>query len=374
MPAPASRALVPGVLRRSLDAARFLRASGLLARPGLLVARLRARRTMATLDRLLLEHRGALALLLAHEVGVFDALERRPLTAQGLAAERGLRPRAAEALLRILESEALVERHGERYRLPEGSRTLLVRGGELSVAPLLELMSAQVAAFTDVVRGLRTGEVPPSLDIFSPGARSAAFLDAVNEHLYWAAADLLARVSLPPVHSAIVGSMGVGFSARLLERAPGARITYGCLEHLIREVPRLRRRYGVPDDAVAGEHAHGGDPLADRWGDEDFDLVMLTKKMVLRPEDRVGESFARKAFQVLRPGGVAIFWESVHPVDGPTPPMRAMEALMDLVASPDGRVNVEDELARLLERIGYQDVQVVACLGDRTTFVVARKG
>jgi alanine dehydrogenase len=95
--------------------------------------------------------------------------------------------------------------------------------------------------------------------------------------------------------------------------------------------------------------------------------------MILSPDDRIGEKFAHKAFQVLSPGGTAIFWETVHPEHGPTPLLRAMEAVLDLGAGPTGLVNTDGGLKRLLGGIGFREVKVVACLGEQTTFVVARK-
>ena len=185
--------------------------------------------------------------------------------------------------------------------------------------------------------------------------------------------DLLGRIELPPIRSMIVGSMGVSFSALLLDRCPQASVTYGCLEHLVREIPRLRERYGVDPGRVAGSHVHGGDPNADRWGDERFDLVFLTKKMILDPENRVGEAFARKAFDVLTPNGVAILWETVHPADAPTPVAQAMEAMLDLGASPTGFVLTDRGLVELLTGIGFVSVEIVRCLGGSTSFIIARR-
>ncbi len=221
---------------------------------------------------------------------------------------------------------------------------------------------------------MRDGSVPAKLDIFSTDGDYLTFLDAVNSYLYWASVELIRKARLSDVRSFIVGSMGVSFSARMLEAFPEARVTYGCLEHLVREVPRLRQIYDVPEASVDGMHSHSGDALADRWGEENYDLVFLTKKMILEPEQRTGEKFAAKAFEVLRPGGVAILWETVHPGDGPCSLSTAMEGVLDLGASPTAPVSTEPGLRSLLKAIGYRSVEIVSCLGGQTSFVVARKG
>jgi hypothetical protein len=123
---------------------------------------------------------------------------------------------------------------------------------------------------------------------------------------------------------------------------------------------------------VESTHAHGGEPEADDWGGP-YDLVLLTRKMILAPESNLGERFASKAFQALRPGGAAVFWEVVHPDVGAAPISRAMEALYDLCASPSAPIRTESTYRAMLLGIGYKKVEVVPCLGGQTTFLVATR-
>jgi hypothetical protein len=297
-----------------------------------------------------------------------------PVAQEEQPAELAERPARAVARHQLLALQHAQERlDGARWALGEFGRLFLLRDGRHSIAQYLDLVAAQALSFAELPSGLATGRAPTLLDIFSERSRYRALLDGVNEYLTWAGRDLLSQIALPEVRELIVGSMGVSFSALVLERCPRARVTYGCLPHLVREIPRLRQRYAVPPGRVDGMHEHGGDPSADRWGGEAFDLVFLTKKMILVPEERIGEKFARKAHEVLRPGGVAIFWETVHTDDGPTPLPRALEAVLDLGASPAGLVNTDGGLRRTLGAIGFVDVQVVPVLGGQSTFVVARK-
>jgi hypothetical protein len=363
---------LPRRLRRPVETLTTLWSTGAFARPLELVSQWRHRDAFRRVQRALFYQRWANALLLAHQVRLFDALTAER-TVDEVARACALQPRAVEALLRVVESQGLVARGRERWRLTPFGRHFLTRDGRHSIANLLELMAAHAAAFAELPSSMASGRVPAALDIFSEASRYPAFLDGVNEYLALAGRDLLSRLALPDVRSFIVGSMGVSFSALLLERFPTARVTYGCLPHLVREIPRLRARYQVPAARVDGMHEHGGDPTLDRWGDERFDLVLLTKKMILAPDERLGEKFARKAFDVLRPGGVALLWETVHPDEGPTPLLRAMEAVLDLGAGPTALVNTEGGLRRMLGDIGFSAVELVPCLNGQTTFVVARK-
>lgn len=367
------QALAPAPVTKLLEQVEAAWATGLLSDPFWLARQWRHRRPFLRLQKALFYHHWVTALLLGHEIGLYNVLGKGPRDLAGVARACGVHTRAADQLLRILIAEGLVKQRDGKYALTKFAENYVHEDGRFSVAPMLSLMAAQAAAFHQLPEAMGSGEVPDALNIFDEDGRYKAFLGAVNEFLNWAGRDLLLKAKLPDVKDFIVGSMGVSFSAAVLEKYPEAKVTYGCLDHLVREIPRLRKQYNVPRGQVTGMHAHGGDPKADRWGDESYDLVFLTKKMILAPEERMGEKFAAKAFEVLRPGGVAIFWETIHPDRKPTPLAAAMEAVLDLGASPTGLVNTESGMQAMLEKIGYAKVEFVNVLGGLTTFVVARK-
>ncbi|MBW2453543.1 MAG: hypothetical protein JRI68_03485 [Deltaproteobacteria bacterium] len=364
---------MPQKLRQHLDTARTIWRSGVLGRPRELALQLRHRVAMARMQKAFFYQRYAVATLLGRKLGIFEALRSGPLTSQEVAERCVLLPPAAEGLLRVLEGQGFIIRKGTQFHLTEFGEHWLTSKGSQSLASTLDLLAAHATSFDEICEGMRDGSVPPKLDIFSSDGDYVTFLDAVNRYLHWAGVEIILKAQLPEIRSFIVGSMGVSFSARMLEAFPDARVTYGCLEHLVREIPRLRDEYGVPDGQVDGMHSHSGDPTADRWGDERYDLVLLTKKMILEPEQRMGERFAAKAFDVLQPGGVAILWETVHPDDKPCTLSTAMEGVLDLGASPAAPVSTEGGLRSVLLAMGYQSVDFVSCMGGQTTFVVARK-
>ena len=342
---------------------------------------LRFRREHDQLREALTYYRYTFGLMLALRVGLLDALEDEPRTTAALAERAGTTERAAEMLLRILESQGYAQRirpdhcntTPARWRRTEFTRHFLSRAGALSYGPLIDLLGNFGLSLDDIVSGLQNGTVAESLDVFDDDGHVDAFLNAVNSYIDSAGRELVAKIPLPPVGSFICGSMGVSFSALLLHAFPESRVTYGCLEHLVRRIPRLREQYGVNPGRVDGMHSHGGVPADDRWGDEAYDLVFLTKKMVLEPENELGRKFAQKSFDVLNPGGVAVLWEAVHHDDEPTPMALAMESVLDLGVSPTGCLLTRRSMTSMLRRIGFADVDFVPCLGGETNFVVARK-
>jgi len=353
---------LPKVIQTPIDATRAV-VSGALPRDP----------AYAKLNKAALNYRYITAILFAHELGMLDVLHQGPQDAEMLGERCDIHPRAAQNMLRILESMDLLKRTGDTFSLTSFARDFLSSQGRDSQSPLLDLMAAQANSFSEILEGMRTGQIPDGLNIFSDEARYPAFLSAVNEYMHWAGADLLSQIRLPEIKSFITGSMGVSFSALLLKQQKRAKVTFGCLDHLTREIPRLCEEYGITQDRVVGMHSHSGDPRLDSWGDESFDLIFLTKKMILEPDEGIGEAFAEKAFEVLNPGGVTIFWESIHPEDSPTPLGRAMEAVLDFGASPTGPCRTDKNFERYLKGVGYSQIEVIPCLNDHTTFIVARK-
>jgi hypothetical protein len=338
-----------------------------------LLTHFRYRKEYDRLQSALNEFRYFTGILMARDLGIYEALDDRPMTAGTLAETCDIHPRSARSILRVLETDGLVVREGSLFKLSDFGSEYLAPGGLVSIDPFLEFMSAFAGSYDDIVEGMKTGEIPPKLDVFSDEANYEAYLEAVNFYLNLAGRDFLTRVDLPDIRHFIVGSMGVSFSGLLLNEYPASKVTYGCLDHLVDHIPSLRMEYNIDPDRVTGMHRHSGDPSDDDWGGESYDLVFLTKKMLLEPDEKMGEKFARKAYDVLNEDGVTLFWETVHPDDEPTPYLRAVNEVTDRAASPDGFSLTEDGFRETLRDIGYGEVEYVHCLDGEANFVVARK-
>lgn len=330
-------------------------------------------KSLAHLQCSLFEFRYLLAVLLARRAGVFAALERAPLRVDRLAQECRIHPEAARTLARVLESQGIVHVEGAQVSLSEFAGRHLTSASSASLLPVIDLLLTYAEHFSQIADALHTGMTPAVLDVRNDDATTDAVLQAVNSHLAKACRELLDKARLPEVEHFIVGSMGVSFSAELLRRHPNARVTYGCLAHLVERIPQLREQYEVDPQRVCGMHAHAGRPADDTWGAEAYDLVFLTRKMILDPQADLGVQFARKAFDVLRPGGVAVFWEAVHPDDGPSPLPLALETVFDLGMSPSAPLKTRASIGRTLRQMGYGRIDHIACLGGTTTFVVAHR-
>jgi len=364
---------LPERLQRPARAIQGLLNGDTLEEARRLLTHLRYRKEYDRLQGALNDYRYFAGILMARDLGIYEALDERPMTAEDLGEACDIHPRSARSLLRVLETDGLVNRESNLFKLSNFGSEYLAPGGLVSIDPFLEFMSAFAGSYEEIVEGMKTGKIPPKLDVFSDEANYEAYLEAVNFYLNLAGRDFLTRADLPDTRNFIVGSMGVSFSGLLLNEYPASTVTYGCLDHLVDHIPSLRMEYNIDPDRVEGMHRHSGEPGDDDWGSESYDLVFLTKKMLLEPDNKMGEKFARKAYDVLNEDGVTLFWETVHPDGEPTPYVRAVNEVTDRAARPDGFSLTEDGFRETLRDIGYDQVEYVHCLDGEANFVVAHK-
>ena len=367
----------PGRRLASTWRSRVARARGFFVKDG--VGQLKKAATVVRhigqfrrIDRALHDHRLATCLLLSYRLGLFDVLSDEPMGAAEIARRSGLDEKATKNLLSILESLDVIDGEGQRFWTTSFGREFFDARSPVSLVPIFEVCETYAHAYPDLLEAARTGARPPMLDIFDETGRIDSLLKGVNYYLDQAARELFVTTDLPQVRRFIVGSMGVSFSALVMEAFPESQVTYGCLPHLVTRIPQLCEVYGVDRSRVVDMHAHGGEPSRDQWGSEAFDLVFLTKKMILDPDNDLGTKFAEKSFEVLNPGGAALFWETISD-EGTAPASQAMEAFLDFGVSPRGPVLRGATFRRQLEAIGFSEVEVVPCMEGATTFVIARK-
>mgnify|MGYP006287136373 CR=1 FL=1 len=326
---------------------------------------------LAQLEGSFLGVRFLLPILLAREIGLFEALGDQPRTVRQLARECGVVEEGCRSLVRVLESQRLLDVDGQTVCLTDFGGRALSPERKSSLLPVLDLLATYVRNFSEMVAGLRSGDTPAELDVTSDQDGTDRLLRAVNAYLEPASREFVQKAELPEIEHFIVGSMGVSFSAELLRERSAARVTYGCLSHLVERIPGLRDDYGVDPVRVVDTHRHSGEPADDSWGADDYDLVFLTRKMILEPENETGLKFARKARQVLRPGGVAVFWEAIHPDNRTSPLGLSLETSFDLGMSPTAPLKTESEFTEICDEVGFEDVDFVSCLGGATSFAVA---
>jgi hypothetical protein len=297
------------------------------------------------------------AVLVAEELHLWDQVrDLKGVSPQDLSQKLGITPSAGEVLIRLLSSLRFLEmREGKVYPTPF-SLLFLGRSAPFSLSPFLEFLSVEMVALSRLKESLLRKEPLEIANIFHPSPYMYGYLFAVNRFLYEPSFLLLKTIGTEGIRSAIMGSMGVSFASALSEMNREVRITFGCLDHLVKEIPNLLKIYPVPEHRIEEICSHEGDPGTDHWGKGEFDLVLLTKKFVLKPEEKLGERFAERAFRVLRPGGRVVIWETIYPEDGKVPKWVALNGFQDLIPSYGGAFYTQKKMEEILRKIGFLKV------------------
>ena len=347
---------------------------GVFALPRTKIATLfKHRKKLEEVEKAFFYSRYCNALFLAQKLGIFPVLREGACTLKSLSQKTKIPEGSLKTLTSILIAQGFLDRQNDLYCLSEFGDFFLKEENVFSSNYILELMAEQAFGLSATSSAIYEGGIPEHLDITKVRGAYSALLNAVNNYLLWSGRELLNKVDLGNIHSGIVGTTGVSFSSLLLQKYPKMKITYACLEHLIPEIPHYCRRYGVSQERIEAVHSHIGDPLQDDWGNDRYDLVLITRKMLVDPQQRIGEKFAEKSFLALNPKGKAIFWETVYPDRGKMPLNRAMEAMFDFCTSPAAIARTEKEYRELLHGIGFHKVEIHDCLEGQTSFIIAEK-
>src|ERR1051325_9135685 len=102
----------------------------------------------------------AKAILAANEIGVFNALDKRPLTPRVLAKHLGITARGMIDLTDALCANGYLERAGKRVQLTSLSRKWLVRSSPQYIGNMLEHVNDLWAVWLNLEEALRKGGPP----------------------------------------------------------------------------------------------------------------------------------------------------------------------------------------------------------------------
>ena len=181
----------------------------------------------------------------ADRIGLFRALERRPVEAESLAEELGLNPRVSEAVLRLLTSLGLLAEESRVFRLTELARNFLLSENDGYWGPALNIgpPSGKEEA---ILKALREGTEaatgsPDEMGVPQPGEsglpvvlwaqgkvepdRAAGIGKVMHSHSVGAAHYLAGLVSGDSRHVLDVGGGSGCFGIALCRRHPEVRCT-----------------------------------------------------------------------------------------------------------------------------------------------------
>lgn len=254
----------------------------------------------------------ARALVLATELGMFDAIGSKGLAASDVATACGTDPRATERLLNLLVTMRYLAYRNGAYHLTRESERWLLRDAPGSIRDLVLMKRLEWRWIEGLDDYLRTGTPLEVHDTMSPEDWGAYQLGMRAQASI--AAPRLARI-LPVPKGArdvldIGGSHGY-FSVVLCRRHPGLQATVLDLPDAVEKAAPILEREGMGDRVVL----RAGNALTDDLGTNAWDLILMFS-LVHHFDDATNRSLVARAAGALRSGGRMIILEALRPKPG----------------------------------------------------------
>lgn len=297
-------------------------------------------------------------ILSAQRLGVFNALTR-PLTAKGLAKKLSLDQRATEILLDALTGLGLLKKRHNTYRLSALAKRFLIPESPYYMGNAIEHMDNLWHSWTHLTETLKTG-VPSPRESFD----HEIFIRAMDDLAKWKVKDVLQRIDLSTVKTALDLGGGPGTYARALARK-GIRVTLFDRKESISVAKELIEREGLSDSITLVS----GDFLNDPIG-RDYDMVLVSQVLhAYGPRDCI--KVLKKIRKALNLNGMVVIHEFFVRKNRSGPPSGVLFGVNMLVNTPEGRVYPIHEIKEMLRKASFRGTDIHH-LQD-TVVVVARR-
>ena len=291
--------------------------------------------------------------------GVFDFLDKGPLTAAQVAAKTGASERGINAILNVLVGIHLLQRKGSRFALTPESAAFLVSTKPSFYGMLFQHVSGQLLPnwlqLNDVVR---TGRPVAKVNAQKEGAEFFAdFVESLFPLSFPAASALgdhlgVKKLSAPATVLDIGAGSGV-WGISIAKQSPHVRIHAVDWPQVLEVTRRIAQRHGV------------GNRLSTSAGDffeADFGKGhrIATIGHILHSEgSERSQRLIKKVFGALAPGGTIAIQEFVPNDERTGPPNALIFAVNMLVNTEVGDTFTFSEMSQWLRKAGFKNPRLL---------------
>jgi len=251
----------------------------------------------------------ARAVVLATELGMFDAIGAAGAPAGAVADSCRTDPRATEKVLNLLVAMRYLSRKGANYRLAAHTRRFLLADAPGSIRDVILMKRLEWRWIDGLDEFVRSGAPlnvhesmsPDDWDAYQRGMRAQAS----------PMASLVAR--FVPVPKGARDMLDVGgshgyFSVAICRRHPGLRSTVLDLPMAVAHAAPLLAREQMGDRVAL----RAGDALTDDLGDGAYDLIFMFS-LVHHFDEASNRELVARCATALRPGGILAIGDIMRP-------------------------------------------------------------
>lgn len=312
------------------------------------------------------------------ELGIFDYLSGRSATLTEIARDLKLNKKAVGRLLYSLEAHTFVDRDLTKgrhiYRNSRLAETFLVKSKEEYLGNYLELLQKSWGYWQHLTEVMKSGKPEKHMELFK-GEKELIYLyyEVANSIMSILSKELVDHLDLSNVSRVITGEVGLTFMQQVLSKNKDISYVMGTLKQHAEFLDKLFKKFPLPKQPEEISLSEKGNALNDKWGsNEGYDIVFLYRKLAYKS---YGESFLKKAYQVLNEDGFVIVVEPTTDSLQPSMWNLADIQLMDLMI---GGANApalysSDKIQKMLESIGFKNCRKIKCLGGMAIFVIGYK-
>ncbi len=320
-------------------------------------------------------YRSAKVVFVAHELGLFRALDSGPLRDVAVAEALKLDPRATSLLLRSLAALELLQCSEGVFSNAAVASAHLVPGKPGYLGHNLTYQDLLWDAWSELASTVRSGK--PKADLLEllsrgPANFSRDYLKAVESVSRPVAAEVARLLLRPGLQRSLDVGGGRGTYCRaFVEAVPGLQATLLDLPSTLEEARAGFEGY-VHSDRITLQPANY---LEDDFGGP-FDVVLLSH--VTHDESPQGTLLLlKKGFGALKSGGEVAVHDFVVSADGCSPPFATLFSVNMLVYTKGGQVYSVEEYEGMMREAGFTALRSETVLAGKiehhTTLVIGRK-
>lgn len=303
-------------------------------------------------------------ILTGAELDFFTRIDREASTAEQIAGEKGLDPRATARVLDCLTAYGLLRKVDERYYLTPQSAAFSSMHPE-SVLPMLLHMNGlwdKWSRLTGILRKEPAASHEPGLEMDEKDRK--AFIGAMHVVGRDLSREVAGALDLGRFKRLLdVGGGSGTYTIAVLSRNPGMRGVVFDLENVVSMARERLESEGFLDrvDLVAGDFYCDELPKG-------CDVALLSA-IIHQNSPEENEELYSKIYRALDPGGILLIRDHIMDESRTYPPAGAVFALNMLVNTRGGDTYTFREVRESLERAGFPAVRLLRA-GERMDSVV----